>query len=454
MSLWPKRKMVASGILIFTAQVTFLLVVMPAVTSRLAPFYNQDRPSDGYYELAENLAAGNGYRFYPNTARTLMREPGYPLLLAGLILTFGRSFAVVKITNVILAFLAAWVAMRISLKLKICEFSGSTRSHLIPPLLLLFYPGTLIAESRGGVEVLFALLIAIVLLMTLRAIESRRSRDFAITGLILGITVLVRSTPVLYPIFLLVYLLWLERRRDWFLVFRNIGVMIVVMVAVLSPWIARNYSLTGRFVATASVLGVSAQAGQYINQHLFEGKPWWLLDREAALERDRLAMGLGYRFEDGKEGYYQTFYNSGDEIRFSKYLFNRVVSDERRHPMLAVRCIGQNIFNFWFAGKTWVATFGNILVQLPYIVLAGIGAVCSLKGREKTVGPILLFIGYVMAVHISILAQARYSIPLIPLMSVLAAIGVVKVLQRLRGGGLRHVAPAISETVGRGVESI
>ncbi len=48
--------------------------------------------------------------------------------------------------------------------------------------------------------------------------------------------------------------------------------MVLAMMAVLSPWITRNYFLTGKFIPTASVLGVSAQAGQYIGKHQFEGK--------------------------------------------------------------------------------------------------------------------------------------------------------------------------------------
>jgi hypothetical protein len=209
--------------------------------------------------------------------------------------------------------------------------------------------------------------------------------------------------------------------------------MIAAMMAVLSPWIIRNYSLTGKFVPTASVLGVSAEAGQYINEHLFEGRPWWLLDREAARERDRLATERGYRFEDGNEGYYQTFYKSEDEVRFSKYLFDRVVSEYRRSPILFVRCISQNVFNFWFAGKTWAATAANFVIQIPYLVFAFIGARYCLKRREmRVVGPLLLFVGYVMAVHVAILAQARYSVPLIPLLSVLATLGLGAVISKVK----------------------
>jgi hypothetical protein len=202
------------------------------------------------------------------------------------------------------------------------------------------------------------------------------------------------------------------------------------MSAILSPWIIRNAVLTGKIVPTASVLGVSAQAGQYINSHLFEGRPWWLLDREAARQRDRLATDLGYLFKDGEQGYYQTFYETQDELRFSSYLLGKVIDRYRSSPELLFRCLGQNVMNFWFAGKTWKATAANVMAQAPYLIFALIGVIYSIKNRRgSSAGLLVLFGGYVMVVHLPILAQARYSIPLVPLLSSLSAIGIVGMLR-------------------------
>jgi len=211
--------------------------------------------------------------------------------------------------------------------------------------------------------------------------------------------------------------------------------MVLAMKAVLSPWITRNYFLTGKFIPTASVLGVSAQAGQYIGKHQFEGRPFWLLDREAARERDRLALNLGYPFEDGMEGYYQTFYRTNDEINFSSYLFKRVVAEYRSSPMLFARCMTQNAFNFWFAGKTWKATAMNAMIQLPYLVLATLGSFKLIRGRSaRLAGLVVLFVIYVMGVHVPILAQARYSIPLISMIAILASTGLASLLKRSEPG--------------------
>lgn len=429
---------ISLGIATAIVHAVLLFVVIPQVSDRVTPFYNQDRFIDGYDQLATNLVQGNGYRFYPDTAKTLMREPGYPLLLAGLLLAFGSTFTAVKLANMLLALATAWLMTRLGRRI------SSNRILLVaPPLLFLFHPATLIAESRGGVEILFTFLVMLFVLALYTALENNTWSRYALAGAVLGLAVLVRSTPMLFPIFLLAYLLVIERQRTPKLaICRNIATMIIAMTAVLSPWIVRNYALTGRFVPTASVLGVSAHAGQYICTHLSEDKPWVLLDREAARERSKLALEQGYHFKDG---YYQGFYSTGDELSFSRYLAKRVFTAYEQNPLVCARCVAYNLFNFWFAGKSWMSTGMNVVVQLPYLILAAIGTVVCVKNKRfRTIGPFVLFIVYVVAVYVPILAQARYSVPLIPFLSILASIALVAV--RGQSETLLSATPMLAST--------
>lgn len=442
------NSLISLGLLTLVLHAIVLFVVIPQFSERVTSLYNQDRFSDGYDQLAGNLVLGNGYRFYPDTARTLMREPGYPIFLAGLLVVFGSSFTAVKLGNMCLAFATAWLMTRLTRRM-----SDSRVLLVVPPLLFLFHPATLIAESRGGVEILFMFLIMLFFLALYTAMQRADWRHYALSGAVLGLTVLVRSTPLLFPLFLLGYLLVFDRRRTPApLICRNVVLMIIAMFALLSPWIIRNYALSRRFVPTASVLGVSAQAGEYICTHRAENKPWVLLDRDAALERDRIATELGYRFKEVKDGYYyQPFYSTADELNFSSYLSRQVFSDYERDPLLCAKCMGLNLFNFWFTGKSWTSTAMNVVVQLPYLVLALLGVVCCLRsGRFAVIGPLVLFILYVMAVHVPILAQARYSVPLIPLLSILAAIALVpgwaKSIRSVNATGALEASDACSQT--------
>src|SRR5450631_2847453 len=114
MGRWSDRRIVGIGIVAIAVNAILLFLIIPSVASRFGELYNNGHITDGYDLLANNLATGKGYRFYPDTSSTLMREPGYPIVLAGLILVFGKSFAVVKIFNMILTILTAWIVMKIA----------------------------------------------------------------------------------------------------------------------------------------------------------------------------------------------------------------------------------------------------------------------------------------------------------------------------------------------------
>jgi 4-amino-4-deoxy-L-arabinose transferase-like glycosyltransferase len=434
-----KSLRIGSALLIVAVNAIILFVLIPEISSRTNLFYNGNQYADGYDQLAANLAEGNGYRFYPDTAKTLMREPGYPILLAGIFMVFGKNFVVVKLANMILALAVAYLMTRIARNL-----SGSRLLILGAPLLFLFHPETLIAESRGGIEILFTFMLTLFVLTLYKAVKGNRWWNYLVSGGALGLAVLVRSTPILFPFVLLGYLLFVERAENQKVaVFRNFMAMAIAMFMVLCPWIIRNYSLTGKFVPTASVLGVSAHTGLYLSTHQGIGNVQ--LDTEAASERGKLAHELGYHFKDG---YYQYFYSSADELGFSHYLLNRVVHEYESSPRLFIRTVGLNFLKFWCGGKTWKSVAMNAIVQLPFLALAIMGVVhCLRNDRAKELAPLALLIIYIVAVSMPILAQARYSEPLNPFLSILACIPLVTARGRFKSATLNEAPTPLIEEI-------
>jgi hypothetical protein len=196
--------------------------------------------------------------------------------------------------------------------------------------------------------------------------------------------------------------------------------MAVIMLAILSPWIVRNFMLVDQFVPTTSVKGVAAHAGQHICKNLTFDTAFSDLDAAAATERTELATALGYMYRGG--WYYQYFFTAADEVAFSNYLLGEVIEEYIERPTLTLSCIGKNAFHFWFTGKNWRATALNMLVQLPFLLIAATGAYLAWRhNKSSTAAPMLLVVFYLMATHIPVLAQARYSVPLIPFLSIFAA---------------------------------
>src|SRR5437879_4136567 len=133
----------------FTLKVSMLMLVLPAISERFWPMYSVGF-ADDYDLLALNIAEGNGYRFFPDTAPTMVREPGYPLVLGAVFSGFGHSLPAARFLNVLLAFASAIVLSIIAIRV-------SKRPIVVlgAPLVFLFHPGTIVAESRAGFEILF-----------------------------------------------------------------------------------------------------------------------------------------------------------------------------------------------------------------------------------------------------------------------------------------------------------
>jgi 4-amino-4-deoxy-L-arabinose transferase-like glycosyltransferase len=405
------------------ASALLLFVAIPAATEIASSHYALGF-ADDYDRLAVSLANGEGYRLGPALGETMLREPGYPLFLAGVFSLLGYSIEAARVANLLLAGIAAALLWLLARRI--------TRDRLVAGLavlLFMLHPAMLIAEARGGVEVLFITAVLGFLLLLYRAVDTDRTALFLISGLALGIAVLIRSTPLLFPIVLGPCLLLVAPAGARIRRLGQCMVLVLGMTAVMLPWIVRNYGLSGHFVPTATVQGVAAQEGQYTCERMPPGQRFQALQREAASQRNARAARLGVPF---KAGYYQYFYSAADELAFNRALTSDTLQHYRSQPGLLARCAGMNLLNFWFLGKNAVATGLNAVLQLPLLALAVAGIVLLHRryGIAAWALPALLIV-YVVSVHAPVIAHARHSVPLLPLLSIFAAAALVHAWQRL-----------------------
>ena len=261
----------------------------------------------------------------------------------------------------------------------------------------------------------------------LKILENGKLWTFVAFGLCIGVASVVRSTAILFPLFFIAYLIWLKRntgelRRT---VLGSLA-MLVAMSAVLSPWVIRNYSLTDRFVPTMSVLGVSAHQGLTICQNGFIGGGRFEHMRSALNEELEIATLQGRPHRGGHYCCGPWFYSTQDELEFTDYLKHRVVEQYIESPQLFLKCIAKNAVGFWVVGGDSKAEITNTILQIPFLFITIFGAFILLRHRlNEKLGFIILFMGYFISVHLPIITAARMSVPLVPLMSLFAAAGLL-----------------------------
>ncbi|MGB5053638.1 MAG: glycosyltransferase family 39 protein, partial [Nitrospirales bacterium] len=152
---------------------------------------------DDYDKLASNILAGNGYRIFPDTSETLLRTPGYPLFLTLIFYFFPNSLVAVKIVNLTLGLLTAWIVALLTWRL-----TAHKATATLAAFLFLIHPAILFAQSRSGPESLFTLLITGFVLALCQAFDRKKMLDFVVAGILLGMATIVKSTTIFFPAFL------------------------------------------------------------------------------------------------------------------------------------------------------------------------------------------------------------------------------------------------------------
>jgi 4-amino-4-deoxy-L-arabinose transferase-like glycosyltransferase len=413
-SVWP----VLLAAFLVTGAILFLAV--PKLDRAFAYRYSAHF-EDGYDLIANNLAHGNGYRWDANMGETMIREPGYPLFLAAVFKVGGYHLEAARFANWLLSIGIALMIMRLTRLV-----TDDRRAALVASLLFLLYPGAIICEARGGVEVLFIFAILVFMLALHQAVEKGNLWRYLVAGLALGVVVQVRSTPMVFPLFLLVYLgLTANGVRGRLRVVLNVAILTLGMAAVMTPWIIRNYLLVHEFVPTATVQGLALQEGQYTCQNISSGRQYYELQTEAGQKRDELATEIGV--QAGTQ-YYQVYPDAREEWLVNNALLQGAKAVYVKHPALYAECVARNAFNFWFLGKTWAVTGVNMLIQIPLLILAFNGLYLLWKrGLLRKMGIMLTFVVSILAVHMAIIAAARYSIPVIMFLTIPASISVLSI---------------------------
>ncbi len=394
--------------------------LIPELKSTFPSLYKIYFFPDGYDKIALNLLQGYGYRFYPESTQTMVRTPLYPFVLASVFYFFGKNLAAAQVLNLLFGLFTACLIFLIS---KHCLLRAghkpSTSRLMLPAVVFLLHPAVILAETRGGVESLLMLLITGFIYCLYKAFSVGSIGSYVVAGVVFGLVLLAKSSPALFAFFLIAYAFLLSKRQS-ISVSRfciNLGAFFLVCALLYSPWIVRNYWLTGEIVPTATIKGFVAHQGFYLNKNYFSGRQAGVLFREDADRQNLLLDEFGLETYERK--YLKHFYTPNDELNFDNHLFKEVVQQYQTSPLFFAKAVGLNFVGFWFKGRTSNSTVLNMVVTLPLLVLFIFG-LREAYLRKIDVVPILLFIAAFLIPHLLTLGLTRYHVPIIPLLIIVA----------------------------------
>ncbi|MDD5431280.1 MAG: glycosyltransferase family 39 protein [Candidatus Pacebacteria bacterium] len=203
-------------------------------------FWTISGGADGYADIAKNIAAGNGYSmsasapFLPDS----MRLPLYPLILAAFF--FFKAHLAAAIFQIAAGSFIPIIGYKIASKIisqKNIAFAASLALAVEPFMAELSYVFM--------TETLFILLFLLAVLFIIDYFENQKLKWLASSGLLLGLATLVRPTAQYLPVLIIALIFWIYRKSLNKKIIIQSAVFLAIFLAVLSPWIFRNYKTFG-----------------------------------------------------------------------------------------------------------------------------------------------------------------------------------------------------------------
>ncbi|HEY0982100.1 ArnT family glycosyltransferase [Schlesneria sp.] len=380
--------------------------------------------AEGYWELAGKVAAGEAYSIY-DPPRRLLRMPGFPALLALPRLVFGDNPFAARLLLVVVGTLACGLTYWLGY-----ELSGHAVGLLaaiytaVSPTMALF--SVLFLSETAFAATMLASLIAAA--RFLRKYEQAAPSDPPTVGHAVAVGGLAGLATYMRPTWLLVgpglAMLTLMTGRSP-LGQRAIlaGIICLSLAVVLFPWTVRNAALTGHWIPTTLWVGPS----------LYDGlNPTATGDSDMEFfEQDRLLQSMS-EYEMDREYRRRAWKFAAENparvislalVKQSRYWSPAPNTPQFRHPLIHL------VAWLSFAPLMIFALIGVWQARNdPYLI-------------TLTAGPVLYF----AALHLLFVGSLRYRLPAEFPLSVLAAVGMVRLFAGSRAA--QHASSPSSQVL-------
>ncbi|MBI5471423.1 MAG: glycosyltransferase family 39 protein [Ignavibacteriae bacterium] len=395
------------ALLAFAAALVFSLVVFPIIADSQRAHIDPDR----FGELGLSIADGNGYAYSADGPPVFERAPLYPFLLAALFKLVGHfSLTAVQILQAFFHSLTSYLVVVVASKF------FRRRAALTAQLLYAFHPIALWYTARIWVESTNTLLLCVVVL-TMTLLFERPNRMRAIlTGIAIGVSCLVKPLLLLFPFVVGVLMIVRLEKRRWYVAI----LPLIIAGLVILPWTLRNYRAANDVLLVNTSLGFNLIQGDVI------GEDWpsaynTILDywQRGFHRADSLLAPSGLQWES---------------VEGDRTLISHATEQYLSNPTSLAKKVAANFFTFWYLSESLAKSIFFGILQFA-LLIAGVVSYIRLDGKERRrVIPISALVLYYIAVNVFIVGWARYSMPLIPLLLIVAS----PLLSRVISFGEKH----------------
>jgi len=279
---------------------------------------------DGYYEIAENLLAGNG--FSQSSAPPFViddeRTPLYPLFIAAFVYIF-HSYYAILIAQIILGSALPLLAYRIAL-----QITARERVATLVAVFSVLEPLSIHFATKLVSETFFTVLFLVGTTLFLDYIRIQHKRALIYATAFFALAILARPTIQLLPLLFIFVVFFLAKGNSGRAV-RHSLIVTAVFFLILAPWSIRNFVRFGN--PALSVQYASVPYG-------------YLIPSALALEKNIGFMDALTQFYEGEGNI-----KSVGDITLSNAPFYRERAAEilRKHPVGLIKSIGVTFLTFF-----------------------------------------------------------------------------------------------------------
>jgi 4-amino-4-deoxy-L-arabinose transferase-like glycosyltransferase len=381
---------------------------------------------DPYYfgKMGQSIAHGHGFEGFGSLIKR--RAPLYPLTIGGLYAAFGDHTTVVLVVHSVMFAATATLAFDIARRL------FNLRTGVIAGLLCALQPMLLRYVPTLHLETQLTLLYTLLIWLMLRFRKQPTLLNGVFVGVVAAGATLTKAPVALLPVAFVVGLL-LERRsaarrspptlrRDrpvarapW----RSLFALFAVMGLTILPWTIRNYQVTGHFVPVSS-----GTSDAFLRGFIFSETKYITLSKPPYTDAENASNAYFRRLAADAGTVWEADDFETDQI-LNKEAKRRLIHE----PGAVARKTVVGLFTFWYQ----LTSFKNSVLALTLAVGGWILALIGWRrARSEGISTWVVFTGilYLNLVLAPLLALGRYSVPVIPVLMVMAAYGIDTLLGR------------------------